>query len=192
MSFPVQEAPESCPGIVPPEPDDRHPLVSCSLSTSDDVRELYREFYDEWLAKVTLHEYDTTHLWYDKLASVVNVSLNTPSLSNVCKHMINESRTFRNEPVLLLEGNDEAISVIDHSDQISVFPNPFYNQINISGLEGDSDIIIRGALGRIIYHGKSISESHIIETTNWKTGMYFTEIHSDKNDKPSMIKVVKN
>jgi len=191
-SFPVLQIPQNCPsGPINEETD---PKTECVLTNpTENVRSQYRAFYEEWLTKVIEEEYDTTHLWYDNLEPIVVISSDRSSLTNTCKHLIYEARTFRNEPAALMVPNAESLILTTPSstNQVSIHPNPFDSQLNIMGLGGQVDIWISDILGRTVYNRSMIGDNQLVETWNWKPGIYFTEIYNHATNQSTKIKLMK-
>jgi hypothetical protein len=75
----------------------------------------------------------------------------------------------------------DACLSIDEQENIglSIFPNPTTNELNIE-LNGDFNYEIVDARGRNIANGSG-SESVILNTTNYETGVYFVTISNDNN-----------
>jgi len=63
-----------------------------------------------------------------------------------------------------------------------LYPNPFANRITI---EVEKDQIYNYSIfdikGRLVKTFRSVSGKHIIETSNWKSGIYWFEIKNDEN-----------
>ncbi len=74
-------------------------------------------------------------------------------------------------------------------DSFSIFPNPFSNMINIKGHIGQTAIHVYDSIGSLIYSTSS-NKSNIIETSNWKSGVYIVEFRY-RSGGSSMQKIVK-
>ncbi len=75
------------------------------------------------------------------------------------------------------------LSVINN---VSVYPNPFNQQITIQGLSGGETIILRNAIGQEVYQGSNVSS---ISTASYPEGIYFLEIFKDANRE--VVKLIK-
>ncbi|NRA13760.1 MAG: T9SS type A sorting domain-containing protein, partial [Crocinitomicaceae bacterium] len=75
---------------------------------------------------------------------------------------------------------DPCVSIAEQENiGLSIFPNPTTNELNIE-LNGDFNYEIVDARGRNIVTGSG-SESVILNTTNYETGVYFVTISNDNN-----------
>jgi len=71
-----------------------------------------------------------------------------------------------------------------------VYPNPFANELNISGAYGDVQVI--NSLGQVILT-TTVEESTVISTENLTPGIYFVRVINTKNNNDrKMIRVVRN
>ena len=70
-------------------------------------------------------------------------------------------------------------SVEENIDNISVYPNPAQDIINISNLKAKSDIILYDLLGRVKFSSSSKIISNI-NVSSLKNGVYYLSIKSDK------------
>ncbi len=72
---------------------------------------------------------------------------------------------------------------------LTVYPNPFTNQINIKNTKGYKNFMLINALGQTIYSGKNISAQDFSHLNN---GIYFISItDSGKNVSPQYFKLLK-
>ncbi len=86
----------------------------------------------------------------------------------------------RNDP------SASGIDVLSDEENISVYPNPANNQVQISNLkfqgEGKLNMKIFDVLGREVYSSKLETLNLKLETSSWLRGIYFIEV-SDENKK---------
>ncbi len=74
-------------------------------------------------------------------------------------------------------------------EEIIVYPNPFYNRINIKNAKGNENFILTNALGQTIYFGKNVSERDFSHLDN---GIYFITITDfGKKTPPQYFKLLK-
>ena len=71
------------------------------------------------------------------------------------------------------------IQVQEPSYLVKVFPNPFIDQIHISGLIR-GNIEISGAEGRVLYIANDIEGDHVISAGELTPGIYFLKIHDEQ------------
>ena len=75
---------------------------------------------------------------------------------------------------------DACLSIYEQENiGLSIFPNPTTNELNIE-INGDFNYEIVDARGRNIANGSG-SESVVLKTTNYETGVYFVTISNDNN-----------
>ena len=77
--------------------------------------------------------------------------------------------------------NDFPNSIIELSEEIIIYPNPF---TDVLYLEEKEKIEVRDLLGRIIYYSTSANR---IQTSDWDAGIYFISL----KDKKQTLKVIK-
>ena len=75
------------------------------------------------------------------------------------------------------------------NNQMLIYPNPFTNELTISGANGHIQII--NILGQVVLT-TAISELETITTENFTPGIYFVRIINDKNMIEKTIKAIKN
>ncbi|MFN2394486.1 MAG: DUF5689 domain-containing protein [Bacteroidales bacterium] len=87
---------------------------------------------------------------------------------------------------------DVELSTADIIDleHIKVYPNPFNNYIYIEGAENYNQIVIFNNLGQVIQSFDNPSQSHIINTSELKQGIYFIRFMGD-NGKQHVTKIIK-
>jgi hypothetical protein len=72
---------------------------------------------------------------------------------------------------------------------INVYPNPFTNEITISGVNGSLEVI--NALGQVVL-SYSVSELQTINTTNLAKGIYFLKVKNADDTTSKLLKVIKD
>jgi len=76
-------------------------------------------------------------------------------------------------------------------NSISAYPNPFNNQITISGeWERGSHFSILDATGRMVVSGKLNSNNQTIATIQLSNGVYLLEVRN--NSKSAVQRLIKN
>jgi len=73
-------------------------------------------------------------------------------------------------------GISNDISSAESSGLVSVYPNPFIDQIHISGMR-KGNIEIFGAEGRVFYKVNNVEGNHIITAEELLPGVYFLKIY---------------
>ena len=63
------------------------------------------------------------------------------------------------------------------NNEIAVYPNPFYNKINISLTGSNQNYLLTNQMGQVIYAGQSIQTN---DFSNLPTGMYFLKTENSK------------
>ena len=74
------------------------------------------------------------------------------------------------------------------ANNINVFPNPFVNELNVSGISGN--VVIINTLGKVVY-SSVVKENEAINTANLAKGVYFVKIKDSVNNTEKTIKVIK-
>ncbi len=72
---------------------------------------------------------------------------------------------------------------------LSVYPNPFANEINVSGVKGSIEVI--NMLGQVVLT-TSVNENEKINTTNFAKGVYFVKVRNEQGVEVKTTKLVKN
>lgn len=73
--------------------------------------------------------------------------------------------------------NRNSLSVDEHtSNDFSVFPNPFTNELKIQSKDEVETVIIKDVMGKVIYSSNFVQT---ISTSNFEKGIYFIEFISD-------------
>ncbi len=67
------------------------------------------------------------------------------------------------------------------------FPNPFYDRIEISGLQGDESFILSNAFGAVLWQGTTVNE---LQMAHWNPGMYLLTVVT--KDQRKVLKLIKN
>ncbi len=71
------------------------------------------------------------------------------------------------------------ITALDAEDGIQPYPNPFTHELNIRSVEAaGATIFVRNLLGQVVYEGISENSSSVINTSDWKTGVYLVTVSS--------------
>lgn len=85
---------------------------------------------------------------------------------------------------LIIATNDLALG-----ENISVFPNPIMEELNINVQETMDNMTITNIVGQVIFAKANINETQKINTSNWQSGIYFVTFV--KNDRQFTTKIVK-
>jgi hypothetical protein len=75
------------------------------------------------------------------------------------------------------------------SNDASVYPNPFTNEVTISGVNGPIEVI--NTLGQVVLTA-NVSEKETINTTNLAKGIYFIKVKNADTKSTQTIKVIKD
>jgi len=70
----------------------------------------------------------------------------------------------------------------NHSEEISVYPNPFSSTIYLAGLKSDGDAILYSVLGHEVQRWKVSNKDNKIDTHALTGGLYFLEISTSDGD----------
>jgi len=138
-------------------------------------------------------------LYIDKYTEGENYNLNQiqmESILNIAQknHVYSayaKSLYYRLTGILLLEPfpdmnqNQQQRVSKDNNDtlrSVNISPNPFNNELTIDlNLEEESKIFVFDVSGKVIFSRKvEIGQDCLIQTTNWRQGIYFCQIKSNK------------
>ena len=78
---------------------------------------------------------------------------------------------------------------LDGSNEAAIFPNPFVNQINVSGIAGTVEIY--NTLGQVVIK-TDVKENDTINTSNLPKGAYILKAHNANGEVVKMVKLLKN
>ena len=81
-----------------------------------------------------------------------------------------------------------SINEIEKQKNISAFPNPFNNTITIQGYSNFS-VDVYDLKARLIYQSKSLTNSYLINTENWDSGIYILKVQTESD--VQTLKVIK-
>lgn len=79
---------------------------------------------------------------------------------------------------------------LENSNEYSFFPNPFSSKITLIGLNNSDDISIMDITGKIIYRSEAYFNPLVLNTEEWRKGLYFLRVTNSK--KSTLIKIVKH
>lgn len=79
----------------------------------------------------------------------------------------------------------------DEQENMKIYPNPSAENYFLKIPTGRYDIVIRDALGKIIYQAK-VTHSFRIAASKWKKGMYFVEITPMGTKTTTYLKIVRD
>jgi hypothetical protein len=91
---------------------------------------------------------------------------------------------YNSDLKLIIATNDLALG-----ENISVFPNPITEELNINVQEVMDNMTITNIVGQVIFAKANISETQKINTSNWQSGIYFVTFV--KNERQFTTKLVK-
>jgi CubicO group peptidase (beta-lactamase class C family) len=74
------------------------------------------------------------------------------------------------------------------NDNVTVYPNPFTNKINLLNTKDNENFTLTNALGQTVYFGKDIAER---DFSYLNSGIYFLTINSVDNKTPQYFKLLK-
>lgn len=98
-------------------------------------------------------------------------------------HHTNTEETADSYGVVIDDIAVEASTGIDDNvsmDEISLYPNPVSDVLNISSVK-DCDIVICNMLGQIVYHREASDDEVQIDTHTYAAGTYFVLVKGGKN-----------
>ncbi|MFN4235318.1 MAG: T9SS type A sorting domain-containing protein [Bacteroidia bacterium] len=121
---------------------------------------------------------ETDYSTYGKLYKINNSGLKTDSV-NV---------GISPEAMALDFRLNVSINEIENKKIISAYPNPFNNSITLQGRENAS-VEVYDLKARLIYQTQSLSNTHLINTENWESGMYIIKVQS--NTDVQTLKMIK-
>lgn len=85
------------------------------------------------------------------------------------------------------------ISQANSDFKVSVYPNPFANQLTLQALQlPATDMQVYDVAGRKIYEGKTTSCNYTLITTDWNLGVYWLKISSPDNSSSQTIRLIKS
>ena len=125
-------------------------------------------------------------IWDNGVADTINVGLNVTNSGNnlVYLDVICNSKTMNEINVKSFYGmfNATGVSVNEiQKNDFSLFPNPAKNDFTIKlDNNKDSYLQILDITGKVIYQ-KNFKKDLLVETTNFKSGIYFVRIENDNN-----------
>ncbi|MEO5570993.1 MAG: T9SS type A sorting domain-containing protein [Bacteroidia bacterium] len=70
------------------------------------------------------------------------------------------------------------ISEQNQTETITIYPNPVKDELTISGLPGEKEIVIKDILGKEIYRNQFSNSTIQLPTSNFQKGIYFIEINT--------------
>jgi hypothetical protein len=90
------------------------------------------------------------------------------------------------------DGEDLTSSTVENTlDLVRVFPNPFNEQIVIKSEVNVWQYKIYDVSGILIAEEKTITGDRIIDTSNWKPGLYMMQIYSNSDKQQRNMKLIK-
>ncbi len=72
------------------------------------------------------------------------------------------------------------VNEINNDKNISIYPNPVKNELNITSASTLKSVRIINAVGQEIFEAKVIGNSYKVNTSSYKNGIYFVQIESEK------------
>jgi bacillolysin len=74
----------------------------------------------------------------------------------------------------------EAIAFEDETTEISLYPNPARNNLNIvSSLDMEMTVFIYNLRGQQVYYGERLDNHQVIDVSNFDNGLYIVKVISD-------------
>ena len=64
---------------------------------------------------------------------------------------------------------------------VTIFPNPFQNNLTLENLDGNSTVEISNILGQTVYSTKTLKNRLVLSTGDLKSGIYFVRVVDAKN-----------
>jgi hypothetical protein len=114
------------------------------------------------------------------------VSIQSAEATSTCGDELHEYFDFSTCNLSIINGIEE-----ESINSVSVYPNPFNNQITLSGeWESGSQFLVFDATGRMILSGILNSNTQTIATNQLSNGVYLLEVRDDV--KSSIQRLVKN
>ncbi len=80
--------------------------------------------------------------------------------------------------VVLLE-DDTGIAGTEAAFGLDIFPNPAGNTVNIESAEKITGIRIFDMLGQLVYSSNPQNDSHRLNVSEWKDGLYFVQVQTE-------------
>ncbi|MFN7911129.1 MAG: choice-of-anchor J domain-containing protein [Bacteroidota bacterium] len=134
-----------------------------------------------------------SYIWSSPNSSLTTatVSANTPTAAgayNIIVNGVGANGCTRTATTSLVMQTCTGLNEIAVANNINVFPNPFVNELNVSGISGN--VVIINTLGKVVY-SSVVKENEAINTANLAKGVYFVKIKDSVNNTEKTIKVIK-
>lgn len=95
-----------------------------------------------------------------------------------------------NQLYYIVEKSSTSVNSLDNKASITIYPNPVSNQLKITGIHDDDEIIIIDITGKVFEKTIASGSSVILNTTSWARGVYLVRI-GDSNGNIMVQKLVK-
>jgi hypothetical protein len=134
-----------------------------------------------------------SYVWTSPNSTVTTgtVSIASPTAAgayNIIVNGVGANGCTRTATTSLVMQTCTGLNEIAVANNINVFPNPFVNELNVSGISGN--VVIINTLGKVVY-SSVVKENEAINTANLAKGVYFVKIKDSVNNTEKTIKVIK-
>jgi hypothetical protein len=134
-----------------------------------------------------------SYVWTSPNSTVTTgtVSIASPTAAgayNIIVNGVGANGCTRTATTSLVMQTCTGLNEIAVANNINVFPNPFVNELNVSGISGN--VVIINTLGKVVY-SSVVKENEAINTANLAKGVYFVKIKYSVNNTEKTIKVIK-
>jgi hypothetical protein len=93
-----------------------------------------------------------------------------------------------NRPVgIKIQTKEVGVNTLFDDDLISVYPNPFVDEITISTLQKTNSVRIYDIDGVMLYEDNKPEIKTILNTKNWAAGFYLIKLSTDQNSTTKAI-----
>ena len=135
----------------------------------------------------------STYTWAPFASNATVVTVGTPTTAGSYSYGVSGTsaagcvKTFTNGLVVVV-CTGIANNTIENTN-VAIFPNPFTNEVTISGVNGLVEVI--NTLGQVVLT-TTVSETETINTTSLAKGVYFIKVKNADSKLVKTIKVIKN
>ena len=147
------------------------------------------EHSDHLAAVSGVDSFITSFSWTAPTASVGNVTLYLSVNAINGNHMADANDYTANTSVIVpAYPATTSVTVVKPIVQVSVYPNPVYNDMNITltGGVGTYNLKVMDIMGRTLLSGNieaaAITSSNTINTSNWAPGLYTVVIENEQSN----------
>jgi hypothetical protein len=155
-------------------------IVNCNIAkpvitNTNNVLSTSQYTYYQWL-----NDYGT-------ITGATNQNYNPISNGNYRVSVTDNSNCSDTSDVYYFENTTSINNFVERPNEINIYPNPIFNELNIRNLENHSNLLIFDLSGKIVYKENTLSSSIVLNLTQLKRGTYILHIQSDKSEKRMLI-----